>query len=130
MGQIYLHKCDYVNAVKYLKRGIKGRLKSSHLHTCLLEEKLRLAQAYIGQKKYEEAKTNLIEALKAKEYFIKQMQQNVFVYESYKYKWHKDCYPLRPLIKSLYIFLTDFKFSVISFDFVKLPKSSKKLVSL
>jgi len=56
----------------------------SDLHTCLLEEKLRLAQAYVGQKKYEEAQNNLIETLKDKEYFIKQMQQNVFVYESYK----------------------------------------------
>ncbi|XP_076076628.1 uncharacterized protein LOC143047445 isoform X1 [Mytilus galloprovincialis] len=84
MGLVYLHKKDFYNAIKYFNRGLKGRLESSPNHICVLEEKTRLAEAYVGLGQYSVAQTDLVETLKCKEGFIKQMPQNTFIYDSYK----------------------------------------------
>lgn len=84
MGLINLYKKDYVSAIKYLNRGLKGRLTASPTHVCVLEERVGLAKAYVGLKEYEKAKTDLTETLQHKETFIKQMPQNTFVFDSYK----------------------------------------------
>lgn len=84
LGMIYLHQRDYNNAIKYLTRGLHGRLKASPYHICVLEEQCKLAEAYYGLKEYHKARVALMETLEHKKVFIKQMPQNTFIYNSYR----------------------------------------------
>lgn len=84
MGLIYLQKEDYLSAIKYLNKGLQGRVAASPTHVCILEERVGLARAYVGLKEYSKAQTDLTETLKHKKTFISQMPQNTFIYDSYK----------------------------------------------